>query len=438
MIINRNFRGYFSLGKGGSLRTRTRPLRRWLGLYIQRLRAHPARLTSNARFIGISGSSGKSTTTALLSRILETQGAIETQIYNNTEKSISRRIRDISPLAKFCVVEAGISAKGDMDGIAKIVQPDVAIMTLIALEHYSAFKTKQAVSYEKGKLVQALRPGGFAVLNADDEHVMAMAKRTGERVVTFGRKPGADYRVTCVSSRYPEPLRMRIVWKGNSTDVSVPLIGEHFWVSVAAAFATAVELKVDIDTIVRRIAEQRPLPYRCEPVATVGGPLFIVDTAKAPWHSLSLALNVLEATSAPRKRIVLGHISDMSDSNRKYRDAYRKARDVCDQVIFVGEHAHRSKASKEDRASGRFVEKTRVVDAWNYVRKTAVENEIILLKSSPGLHLERIAIAWDRDVRCWSDNCGYIGDCLSCGLFEKPFSEHEGIRPRQRTAHKRR
>ncbi|TIV13541.1 MAG: UDP-N-acetylmuramoyl-tripeptide--D-alanyl-D-alanine ligase, partial [Mesorhizobium sp.] len=79
---------------------------------------------------------------------------------------------------------------------------------------------------------------------------------------------------------------------------------------------------------------------RCRVLVVDGGPHFVVDTAKAPWHSLSLAFDMMARSTAGRKRIVLGQLSDFAGSNAKYARAYESAREIADQVIYVGEHAH--------------------------------------------------------------------------------------------------
>jgi UDP-N-acetylmuramoyl-tripeptide--D-alanyl-D-alanine ligase len=156
--------------------------------------------------------------------------------------------------------------------------------------------------------------------------------------------------------------------------------------------------------------------------------VFILDTAKAPWENLPLAMRVVETAVAPRKRIVIGQISDYAGNPRaKYRDAYRAARAVSDQVIFVGENAHRSKASQEDREAGRFIASRTAREVHQHIKNTAVAGEMILLKGSRNLHLERVALAWKHDVRCWVDQCGLLRDCVDCGLYETPFEEHEPI-----------
>ena len=421
---------YLPLDKKGFLRTWSRPYRRRLRLRALYLASRPARAASTAKFVAVTGSSGKSTATALISHILQGRSSVAEQLYSNTEVSISQAIRRLDRKTRFFVTETGIFNKGDMDGMARTIRPDIAVVTLIALEHKSVFRTVEAIAAEKGKLVEAVRPGGMAVLNADDDNVMAMAQRTGQRIVTFGRERDADYRVLSAVSRFPEPLRLKIAWRGNDIDIAVPLIGEHFWVSVAAAFATAVELDADPGEAAERLSCFKPLPRRCEQVRTDGGPVFLIDTVKSPLHSLHLVLKIMETASAPRKRIVFGQMSD-NRNDRDYRDFYQAAREVCDQVIFVGERAHRSKASPEDRQAGRLVEIRGIEEACAYIRDTAIADEVILLKSSTRYHLDRIALVWKEDVRCWVEDCGKVDSCEECGLFDRPFSEHGGVPPRR-------
>jgi UDP-N-acetylmuramoyl-tripeptide--D-alanyl-D-alanine ligase len=87
-------------------------------------------------------------------------------------------------------------------------------------------------------------------------------------------------------------------------------------------------------------------------------------------------------------------------------------------------------ASRADRDIGRFVEIRTPQEVSDYIKQTAVAGELILLKSSSNLHLERIALAWTHDVKCWVPVCGKRVGCDICGLFEVPF-EAQGNHLRQ-------
>ena len=231
-----------------------------------------------------------------------------------------------------------------------------------------------------------------------------------------------------VEAGFPERLSMRLVWAGGELVLRSQFVASHFWLSVAAAAATAIELGVPLDRIAERIASFVPIRHRCGMIDVPGGPHFVVDTVKAPWHSLPLAFDIVAAARAPRKRIVLGHMSDFAGSDAKYRDAYRQARPIADQTVFVGEHSHRSKASREDIEVGRFIELDSPLAVANHLKATAMPGELILLKGSSNLHLERVAMSFVEDVRCWVPACGKTQGCDSCGLFAVPYELHRGRR----------
>jgi UDP-N-acetylmuramoyl-tripeptide--D-alanyl-D-alanine ligase len=207
-------------------------------------------------------------------------------------------------------------------------------------------------------------------------------------------------------------------------DIETPFPGAHFWLPTVAAAATALELGVPPQTVKDRTATFQPLANRGQVLVPAGGPHFIVDAAKAPWHSLTLAFDMVARSTFARKRIVLGQLSDFAGSNNKYAQAYSGAREIADQVIYAGDHAHRSKANQADRDSGRFVELRTAKEVSDYVAQTAQPDELILIKSSSSLHLERVALAWTHNVQCWVPVCGKTEGCEQCGLYEVPFEQH--------------
>jgi UDP-N-acetylmuramoyl-tripeptide--D-alanyl-D-alanine ligase len=403
---------------------------------IRRSRAMLSRYRSRATFVGITGSSGKTSTAAMLSHILVGQAPVASLIVENQIGSQVRALNAVSASHRHVVCEMGADGPGTLQPMIDLVQPAVGVVTLVGLEHKSAFRTLDAVAEEKQKLVEALPESGLAVLNRDDPRVLAMASRTQARVVTFGSSDG-EYRIVQVGATMPGQLTVTIAHKGETFEVQTQLTGAHQSVAVAAAFACAHQLGAPPSLIGSRLASFQPVFGRCSAHVIENGPIFIVDTVKAPYYSIYLPINMMAEFNAPRKRIVIGQISDASNTNPKYRDVYRASRSVADQVIFVGDNAHRSKATPEEIEAGRFVEKRVVKEAVEFVKDTAIPGEIILLKSSSCLHLERIFIDFECRVRCWEQNCGRVKDCLRCGSYAIPFkrrNEQKGRAKRGRYA----
>lgn len=390
------------------------------------------RRKSAATVVAITGSSGKSTATLLLSHILAAEGGVQTLYQPLQVREIVKSLRGLRRKTEFYVAELSVGKKGHLKQMLEMIRPDVGIVTFVGLEHYKVYRTRAGVADEKALLPGSLPDAGLAILNSDDDLVLAMSNKTSARVVTFGRGMSADYRATNISSAYPANLSLSIEWKGRAIDLATPFVGEHFWLSVAAAFTAAVELGVSPDVVKERIASFKPLPDRCQPFPTREGPTFLLDTFKAPWQTLGLAFETLAKADAPRKRIVLGMLSDYPGNPvPKYRDAYQNARAVADQVIFIGDHAHRSRASEEDVATRRFMQAHSVKSIYEHLKQTAQSNELILLKGSRNLHLERVALAFEHDVQCWKEHCGLHVSCFECGLYLYPFEEHKRFKQRK-------
>lgn len=391
-------------------------------------KAKRGRARSKATFIAITGSSGKSTATSLLGHLLANHGTVYSQFLANSMRSLVntlyKRMQRAGDL-DYVVFEAGAHGMGTIKPMADIFRPHVAVVTMVRLEHYSSFRKIENVAEEKSTLLDALMPGGFAVLNADDPHVAAMAGRTDHRVVTFGMSEGVDYRVADVHAAYPQLLTFTLRWKENALRVAAPFPADYFWLPVAAAVVTALELGMPPEKVAAALKTFKPLANRCEVVPIDGGPQFIVDAAKSPWHSLYMALDMVAKSTVARKRIVLGQISDYAGSTRKYHYAYKVAREAADEVIYTGDNAHKADAAQADIDSGRFLELRSAKEVSDHIKRTAVPGELILLKSSSNLHLERVALAWKHDVKCWVPSCKKREDCHTCGLYEVPYEEHD-------------
>lgn len=403
-----------------------RQARRYLKDRERTIRARIKRGRSRARFIVITGSSAKTTTTSLLTYILSSCFKVRAQIDENAFVNAVAAINALDGSEDFVVIETGSAGAGQLAEIMDLVKPDASIVTMVAIEHYSAFRNIEAIAQEKAEVVRALKADGLAILNHDDNRVRDMAALTPARSISFG-SAGATYEVK--EARVSPQGLLTVVLANGENVLTIPtqLVGAHNAVVVAAACSAALELGVPEKSIIERAATFGPVPGRMDRHAIPGGPVFIVDSRKAPYYSIGLPIETLRTMEAPRKRFVLGQISDYSGNPRKkYRDTYLAARTVADEVIFVGPYAHRSGATPEDIANNRFRSFSRVEEAAAYLRTTAIENEVIMVKSSRNLHLERLLLSWLSDVRCWADACGVKTTCWKCGLHRHPFTEHSG------------
>jgi len=173
------------------------------------------------------------------------------------------------------------------------------------------------------------------------------------------------------------------------------------------------------------VASFQPLFGRCSRLKATNSPTFILDTAKAPYDTINLALDVLNEVENTRKWAIVGQISDFAGNPKpKYRKTYEHASEVADKVIFVGPHSHRLGANDNQYETEQFAAFTGFSQLLNYLKKRLVSTDTVLIKSSQGMHLERIALSYEYDVKCLVDFCGYDFHCLRCGKYETPYENH--------------
>ncbi len=379
------------------------------------------RRNRHTRYVSVTGSSAKTTTCALLDHILAPIAPTATLVFYNTMPTIAPFLQTVSAEHDFAVIETGIDGPDRMRHLAKLIRPHVGIITMIGLEHRKTLRRVDTVAAEKGILVEQLAHNGVALLNADDDMTAGLEARANGNVIKFGRNNPADYRAVSVSASLPNRLTLKIKGPEFELDLQTQLLGEHFWLPVTAAVACASHLGVPPDTIVRQVASFLPPPDRCSLLDLPGERKVVFDTYKAPQHSLHLAFDMMRTASAVHKRVVVGQLSDTTGSSRAaYQRAYKLAREVADEVIFVGEHAHRHKAPAEDIKNGKVRAFREVIEAAEYLKDTAVTGELILLKSNSKLHLERAALAQVDTVVCWERKCGFKTFCRNCKYYENP------------------
>ena len=369
-------------------------------------------------YVAITGSWGKTTTKELIAAVLNTKGPTsKNQGTHNTRREVVRALFRTRRSHFACVMELGIHEPGNLDLPLWIFQPQVGVLTHIKRDHYTAFRTPEAVAVEKGKLAAAVPDEGTVILNADDPLVMAMAARTGARVVTYGLAPAAQVRAEDLRSAWPEPLTGTLVVDGRRLPFRTRLHGTHWIHAILAAVATGKVAGVAPEQALAAIAAVPPVPGRYSPLE-VGGITFLRDDWKAPYDSLPALLQFLEQARAERKILLMGTISDYPGSaSPKYRALAREATRFCDKVIFVrtGALYNLTKGGPDDR-----IMVFDTLEALNaFLRSYLREGDFVVVKGSAVDRLERVPLGWATGIRCWLPRCHKIVSCATCRQWRR-------------------
>ena len=350
-------------------------------------------------FIGVTGSTGKTTTKELIATVLSSRWRGHknrgfSYEFSNLPFGIANTILQVSPRDNFCVQEIAAALHGKIiafDRSLGLVKPQIGVVTNIGSDHLSAFRTLETTAAVKGKLITGLPKHGTAVLNADDPHVRAMKNTCKSKILTYGLGPDAMLRGENVQGRWPERLSFTVVYNEESHFVHTQLVGSHWVHCVLAALAVGLAMGVPLGIAAQAIQTVPPVKRRLCPVSYENGITCIWDNAKAPLWSIPPALEIMKEARAKRKIVVIGTISDYTgDSGKKYKSVAKQALAVAHHVIFIGPWAYKSlkaKRSPEDVSLQAFYS---VETACEYLQALFKPGDLILFKGSINDRLEEI------------------------------------------------
>ena len=300
-----------------------------------------------ASIIGITGSSGKTSTKDLLAQVLAGAGAtVATPASFNNELGYPYTVLLADEKTRYLVLETSARGVGHIRHLTGIAAPRLAAVLNVGSAHLSEFGSRETIALAKGELVEALpsaADGGVAVLNADDPLVAAMAARTGARVVTAGQHPDADVRAERVTVDSSGRAAFDLVTATGRAAVALKLRGEHqvsnAVIVAALALACGLELPAVATALSQAAAQSR---WRMEVTETAAGITVVNDAYNANPESMRAALNALASMSEGRRSVaVLGHMAELGpDAPALHEDLGRHAASLgVTALVAVGDQA---------------------------------------------------------------------------------------------------
>jgi UDP-N-acetylmuramoyl-tripeptide--D-alanyl-D-alanine ligase len=393
---------------------------------LRRVLAHVYRLAfglrGNVLFIGITGSCGKTTTTELVATILATQGPVRKCSHVNTTDFIARTILGVSGRHHFCVSEVGGGSPRLLERSARLLRPQIAVVTNIAQDHYGDYRTLEATAADKGRLVEVLPRAGVAVLNADDPHVLPMRSRTAARVITYGLSAEAMIRGEHVSCHWPARLSLDASYAGRSIRIQTRLLGEHWAAAVLAAVATGIAAGIPFERAAEAVQDLESTPYRMCPHTTPDGITFISDNWKAPLWAVPASMDFMKKAAAARKIAIVGSISDTPKGfYERYKAVARQALDAVEAVLFVGKHALTALRARRAPQDERIMAFPTIRKLNAFLDEFLQPGDLVLLKGVENNdHLQRIVLSRFGHVACWNPGCVKKRYCDDCRLLRIP------------------
>ena len=273
------------------------------------------------RIIGITGSSGKTSTKDLIAAVLRPLGDVVAPpgSFNNElglPWTVLRATRDTD----FLVLEMSARHRGNIAALAEIAPPAIAAVLNVGTAHLGEFGSREVIAQTKGELVEALPDSGVAILNADDPMVAAMATRTSARVVTVGRARSADIRAEDVVLDELARPGFTLCAPAGAVAVQLAVHGEHQVGNALSAAAVALECGASLQQVAAALAGATPASrHRMEVRTRSDGVRIINDAYNANPDSMRAGLQALAvmARSGPGSRswAVLGEMGELGEDS---------------------------------------------------------------------------------------------------------------------------
>lgn len=343
--------------------------------------------------VGITGSTGKTSTKDLLAAIVSRKfRTVAADRSSNNEIGVPLTLLKARSATEVVICELGARGAGQIRSLCDYVRPQVGIVTNVGVTHYEQFGSRRAIADAKGELIRSLPEGGTAVLNADDGLVAGMGRRAGIEVLTFGGSPNATVRFEHVRlDRLGRPT-FRLVFGVRGVHVELAASGAHQVANAAAAAAAGVALGLSLDECRAGLEQALLSPWRME-VQAAGGVVVVNDAYNASPASTEAALTTCVKMVPPGGRLiaVLGHMAELGELERAEHERIGAlAAGLVSRLIVVGERA--GGIAVGARASGAAAVAL-VPDAEAALEEVGIPGpgDVLLVKASRVARLERVA-----------------------------------------------
>jgi UDP-N-acetylmuramoyl-tripeptide--D-alanyl-D-alanine ligase len=345
--------------------------------------------------IGVTGSTGKTTTKEAIAHVLSTRFRVLKSEGNfNNHFGLPLMLLKIEREHDLAVIEMGMSHAGEIAALAKIAQPEIGVVTNVAPVHLEFFDSVAGIARAKYELIDALPAAGTAILNGDDEYVSQFGRDFRGNVVSYGLRASADVRAENIEPHGSEGSTFDVVVDGCREKAVLHLVGTHNVYNALAAVAAGLNQGLRPSDAVAALSSLAPADKRGQ-VVKLGNITIINDCYNCNPKALEAMVDALAAMPAKRRIVVVGAMLELGPAGD---DLHRQAGQhiagkKIDLLLGVrGQAQQMVEAAREAGMRAEFVATPEEAGEW-LARETR-DGDVVLLKASRGVKLERALEKW--------------------------------------------
>lgn len=340
--------------------------------------------------VAISGSVGKTTTKELVAGVLAQKYCVLKNEGNlNNQTGVPLTIFRLEPTHEAAVIEMGMNHLGEISNLARIVRPDICVLTNIGEAHIEYLGSKEGILQAKMEMLEFMKPGGHIVVNGDDPLLAKLADRYSN-VITVGVGENNVVRAIDMVDLGLQGTRFTAVCEGERLPFHIHCPGAHMVMNALTALAVGKLLGVDQERIQTGISGYTPPSGRMH-IVKAKSITVISDAYNANPTSMAASLGIL-AKAEGRKVCILGDMFELGEAEKQYHyEIGRIAAELqIDLILCVGrlaEHIFES-ATQNGANTLHFADKEQLLTA---LPSLIQPKDTVLVKASHGMRLDTVA-----------------------------------------------
>lgn len=359
--------------------------------------------------VAITGSAGKTTTKDLVAHLLSSAGRRVLKSERNYNNGLGLPLSVLSMVTEgrapdefdVAVLEMGMSSPtNEIARLCRITPPDIGVELLVAPVHLEYLGTIEAIARAKAELIEGLKPGGTAILNADDDHVIRMRALHDGRTLTFGIEHQADVMASEIETATLGRCRFRLRTPSGQAEAVLPMPGRHNLMNALAASAVATCFEISAEEIARSLRTVVAPHMRGEVLDFAAGFTVVDDSYNSnPRSLLSMVRTIAEGgTGSARRRIVVaGEMLELGPEGAEmHREAGREMAHARIDLVW-GVRGLAREIIEGAREAGMKMDATRFFETADEAAAALPfevrEGDLVLIKGSRGVRTDKVVAA---------------------------------------------
>ena len=353
--------------------------------------AHAVRRMWGKRVIGITGSAGKTTTKECLAAVLSTHfRVLKTEGNLNNHFGLPLQLLRLEPEHEVAVLEMGMNHAGEIAALCRTAEPNWGVVSNVGAAHLEFFADgMEGIARAKRELVDSLPIDGVAFLNGDDDRVRTFRDGLRQRAVLYGMGEDCAVRALPVQELGLAGTRFMVETEGQRQEIHLRLLGRHNVLNALAAIGVGLASGVPLSACGEALEAMRPTEKRGATVVWRGAEL-INDCYNSNPPALHSMISTLASGAARRRILVAGEMLELGpEAERLHAECGRAAASAGINIVIGVRGLARaiSDAAGAGGAEAIFFEGPEEAGQW--LRESLREGDLVLLKGSRGVRLER-------------------------------------------------